>query len=278
MKFWEELKLQYKIGDIGQKLIFINVVVFIISIPFFYRFKIGIFDYPEYLALSGSWKNALLFFYTFFTYMFFHAGFMHLLFNMIYLHFITRLYLTLFNDKQFLFNYIIGGIFSGIIYLLFSTLFLNYGTLVGASAAILSLLFTLVFYAPNMSVRLLLIGTVKLWHIGLFMFILDILNIGLENTGGHISHLSGVLFGFLNYLLIKNGKDLSKTFSIKKKNKYFKKVYSNKSIIINDKKEAPEISTNTITQKKIDDILDKISTSGYDSLTKEEKEFLFKQQ
>src|SRR5690606_33509273 len=107
-----------------------------------------------------------------------------------------------------------GAIFSGLVYVLAYTLFsLGDAILVGASASIMAVLFATVTYAPLMTVRLLLIGYVKLWHIALAILVIDILQIGLNNTGGHISHLAGALFGFLFVTLLKQGVDLTKFIS-----------------------------------------------------------------
>jgi hypothetical protein len=105
-----------------------------------------------------------------------------------------------------------------------------------------------------------------------------------ENMGGHISHLSGALFGFIFIKLLQNGTDLSKGVSrffgffanLFQKNKTtpFKKVHKNYTKPV--EKSIPKIITKDKSQQQIDEILDKISQSGYDSLTKEEKEFLFK--
>jgi hypothetical protein len=102
--------------------------------------------------------------------------------------------------------------------------------------------------------------------------------------GGHISHLSGAFFGFIFIKLLQNGTDLSKIVSSvlhfftnlfkKSTTTPFKKVHKNynKPLI----KTASKIVAKDKSQQQIDEILDKISQSGYDSLTKEEKEFLFK--
>ena len=154
--------------------------------------------------------------------------------------------------------------------------------MVGASAAIMAILVAAATYAPYYQVRLLLIGTVKLWHIAIVFIALDLIYASAENTGGHIAHLAGSLFGFLYIRLLQNGTDLSKGVSVildgvanvfkPKKSTPFKKVHRNP--VQSSKRNAAK--PKDITQQQIDDILDKISKSGYDSLTKEEKEFLFK--
>ena len=209
---------------------------------------------------------------------------MHLFFNMMVLNFSSRLFLTFFTQKQYLGLYLLSAIFAGLCFV--GTFYLLHQTssMVGASAAIMALLVATTTYQPLMEIRLLLIGNVKLWHITAVLLILDLLQIQIDNTGGHIAHLSGAFFGFIFIKFLQNGIDLSNIVSFlidfftnlfnEKKSTPFKKVHVNpkkptikkqSTIVVKDK-----------TQKQIDEILDKISQSGYDSLTTEEKEFLFK--
>lgn len=288
MTILDDIKQQYRYGGLVQKLIFWNIGVFIVSIIFFRNFSLGVFVYPKWMGLSSNWEVALPYFWTFLTYSFFHGGFWHLVFNMIVLNFSGRLFLTYFTERQLLGTYVLGAIFPGIVYVLAYTFFpLGNALLVGASASIMAILFATVSYAPLMTIRLLLIGYVKLWHIAAVILVLDILQIGLNNTGGHISHLAGAFFGYMFIFLLKRGADLSKVtnfvFSIFSKNKNrknytpFKKVHVNKTPKSNSRAANNSANTKDINQKKIDEILDKISRSGYDSLTKEEKDFLFQQ-
>lgn len=284
MNILDDIKQQYKSGGINQKLIFWNIGLFLLSLIFFYKFKAGVFLYPDWLALSSNYPTSFVFVWTFITYSFFHGGVLHLLFNLIVLNFSGRLFLTFFSEKQLLGVYLLGAVFAGVIYVLAYTIVPELGNalLVGASASIMAILFATVTYSPLMTVRLLLVGYVKLWHIAAVILVLDILQIGLTNTGGHISHLAGALFGFLFVILLRQGTDLTKIVnritglfskSKKTKKKYmpFKEVHINKKPTYKAKVEKDK------NQQQIDEILDKISHSGYDSLTKEEKEFLFRQ-
>ena len=215
--------------------------------------------------------------------MFLHGSFLHLLFNMLVLHFSGRLFLTYFTGRQLLGLYLLGGVFAGFVFLI-SYYFLGmYSVLVGASGAIMAVLIATATYAPYMLLRIPLIGTVKLWQVTFVIVLLDLIQLPLNNTGGHLAHLGGALFGFIYVKLLQNGTDLSKgisklqdgiegLFSPKKKTP-FKKVHKNTYQKTTFTKTTQE---KDINQKKIDDILDKISKSGYDSLSKEEKEFLFK--
>ncbi|MFE3870924.1 rhomboid family intramembrane serine protease [Flavobacterium sp. ZS1P70] len=284
MSIIDDLKLQYKLGGIAQRLIYWNVSCFLISLIFFYQFKLGAFDFPSWIALSSEPSNFIFKPWTFLTYSFFHDGFWHLFFNMMVLNFSSSLFLTFFTPKQFLGLYILSGIFAGIAFVA-GYYFLNLSaSIVGASAAIMAVLVAATTYHPLMNVRLLLIGNVKLWHITFVIVLLDLMQFRLENTGGHISHLSGALFGFIFIKLLENGIDLSKIISrvldffanifTKSPSTPFKKVHKNYSRPV--EKSVSRIIKKDKAQQQIDEILDKISQSGYDSLTKEEKEFLFK--
>ncbi|WP_309640808.1 rhomboid family intramembrane serine protease [Flavobacterium sp.] len=286
MNILDDLKLQYKLGGFEQKLIYWNCGVFLLSILFFYRFKLGFFDYPTWIALSSNSMEVLYKPWTLLTYFFFHAGFFHLLFNMMVLNFAGRLFLTFFSQKQLLGLYLLSGIFAGLaftfIYKLLSPE--SNSAIVGASGAIMAILVATATYSPFMNLRLLLIGNVKLWQLTFVILLLDLIQIFTENTGGHIAHLSGAFFGFLYIKLLQNGTDLSKIVSFitdgisgglnTKKATPFKKVHRNYNTKPAEK--VSKIVTKDKTQQQIDEILDKISKSGYDSLTKDEKEFLFK--
>ena len=280
----DDIKLQYKIGGIANKMIYWNVGLFILSIPLFYQFTIGFFDYPTWLAVSSEPMTAIYKPWSLITYAFFHQGFMHLFFNMMVLHFSSRLFLTFFTQKQYLGLYLLSAVFAGLVYVL-SFYILGFSSyMVGASAAVMGILVAATTYQPLMEIRLLLIGNVKLWHITGVLLLLDLLQIQLGNTGGHIAHLSGAFFGFIYIKLLQNGTDLSRIVTSvidffanlfsPKKTTPFKKVHVNPKKPVT--KQAGKIVTKDKTQQQIDEILDKISQSGYDSLTAEEKEFLFR--
>jgi hypothetical protein len=203
---------------------------------------------------------------------------------MMVLNFASRLFLTFFTQKQYLGLYLLSAIFAGLCFVGSFYVLHKSSAMVGASAAIMALLVATTTYQPLMNIRLMLIGNVKLWHITAVLLILDLLQIQLDNTGGHIAHISGAFFGFLYIKLLQNGTDLSRIVNAvieffvslfqKKKSTPFKRVH------VNPKQPAVKRESKIVakdkTQQQIDEILDKISKSGYDSLTAEEKEFLFK--
>jgi membrane associated rhomboid family serine protease len=274
MNILNEIKQQYKLGDVPQKLIFINILVFILC-AFFFSFVSNQFQYPNWLALSSDYKEVISFPWTLFTYGFLHSETIHLIFNLIFLYFISRLFYTYFNTRQFLTVYFFGSIFAGLIFVAYGYFF-NYSNLiVGASASIMAIFIAVATYVPYYSLRLPLIGYVKIWHLAVLYVFIDVAQLLSENTGGHIAHLSGSLVGFVFAMLMKRGIDISAVFDFKKKKSTtFKKVYKNKS---EKKYQSVRVSHVNFTQRQIDEILEKISKSGYDSLTKEEKEFLFKE-
>lgn len=281
MSILDDLKMQYKIGGIVSKLIFWNVGVFIVSLVFFYQFKNGGFHFPSWLALSSNIINFIKSPWTVVSYMFVHAGFFHLLFNLIVLNFSGRLFTTFFTERQLFGVYVLGGIFSGIAFVLLYSLLGTSAVLVGASGAIMAILVATAVYAPYMEIRLALIGKVKLWHIAAVLLVIDLIQLPVQNSGGHLAHLAGALFGFIYVKLLQNGTDLSKLISSlqdflenlrKPKQKTpFKKVHKNQNYT-----QSNATNSKTEYQQRIDDILDKISQSGYESLSKYEKEYLFK--
>jgi membrane associated rhomboid family serine protease len=279
----DDIKLQYKIGGTANRLIYWNVGAFLVSIIFFYSFRNMQFDYPNWISIAHNPVIVLLRPWTLLTYAFLHASFWHLFFNMLMLNFSCRLFLTFFTQKQLLGLYLLSAIFGGLVFSLSYFVIGLTGNLVGASAAIIAVLVATTSYSPLMEVRLFLLGNVKLWHLTGVILLLYLLQIGFANTGGHIAHFAGAFFGYIYIVLLKRGTDLTSGVSSfidfianlfnKKDSTKFRKVY------VNPKKQAEKresrIVTKDKTQQQIDEILDKISKSGYDSLTKEEKEFLF---
>lgn len=290
MNLIEDLKFQYKIGNVGVRLIFWNLIFFAVPEIFFalaQLFHVNI-DYLSYISLSTNWSDLGWKPWSILSYAFFHFGIIHLVFNMLMLHFTSRLFLTFFTQKQLFGVYLLSAVFSGLVFLLgyhYLPMLVNVSTtMVGASGAIMAVLIATTTYQPFMNIRLALFGKVKLWQIAVLFLFLDLIQLPMNNTGGHIAHLSGAFFGYIYIKLLQNGTDLSKIVNAildfftsmfgKRQATPFKKVH------VNPKKTAvrrvSKIVVKDKTQQQLDEILDKISQSGYDSLTNEEKEFLFK--
>lgn len=275
----DDLKMQYKFGGITQKLIYLNIACFLISYVVFGLLQFANIDinFLQYVSLSSNPMDLLWKPWSIISYSFFHSDFFHIFFNLIILNFSSQLFLTFFNEKQLLGLYLLAAVFSGVVFV-FSFYLMNIiSPIVGASGAIMAILVATTTYQPLMNVRLLLVGNVRLWHVTVVILLLDLMQIQSDNSGGHIAHLAGAFFGFIFIKLLQNGIDLSRILNNpfqKSRRAPFKKVHKNYP------KSAPKPSSRIVvkdkTQQQIDEILDKISQSGYDCLTQEEKEFLFK--
>lgn len=288
--FIADLKNQYKNGSALIKLIFINVAVFLVVnviglLLYFFNVENGIGQVINWLALPSDVTKLLYQPWTIFTYMFLHEEIFHLLFNMLVLYFGGQIFLQFLNNKKLVSTYLLGGLSGGLLYvLLFNVLpvFEQISPLsvaLGASASVMAVLIAAATYVPNFVVRLIFLGNVKLKYIALVYVVLDMISILKGNAGGHIAHLGGALFGFIYILQLQKGNDfttgfnrfldyLKNLFSFKRKMKVvYKSPKSRDDKEFNAQKKA--------NQQKIDAILDKISKSGYDSLTGEEKAILF---
>ncbi|WP_395043078.1 rhomboid family intramembrane serine protease [Flavobacterium sp.] len=286
----QDLKLQYKIGGIAIRLIFWNLLLFIIAEIVFALLKLftPAINYIEFVSLSSNGIDLLWKPWSIISYAFFHSGAIHLILNMLMLFYVGRLFTTFFTQKQLLGTYILSAIFSGFVYIIgYTFLPALVGVtveMVGASGAIMAILFATVTYQPFMDVRLFGVFKLQLWQIAFLFIFIDLVQLPMNNTGGHIAHLAGALFGFIYIKLLIKGTDLSSIITNiidfvvnlfqTNKSKPFKKVHVNpKKPTI---KAQSKIVTKDKTQQQIDEILDKIGQSGYDSLTADEKEFLFK--
>ena len=277
MSVLDDLKLRYQQGTIVQKLIYINVGIFALTLLtsiFFGLYRSESTFFTEWFALESDLDSWFTKPWSIFSYGFLHGGFLHLLFNMIALHFIGNLFIDYFTQKQLLTFYISGTFFGGLLYMLsysYFPLFADSNSiLVGSSAGVSAIFMGIAAYIPNFEFKVPLIGFVKLWIFAAIWIGFDILGLIGPNAGGHFAHLGGSLFGFL-YVNNASNRPLhlfDAFFNLfKSKKKPLRTVY----------KSPQKKQTKTDQQKKIDSILDKISKSGYDSLSKEEKEFLFKQ-
>src|SRR5690606_11484933 len=281
------LAYQYKIANVVVKLIAINAVIFLLVSLGSFFFSIS----PQYLSrwfvLSDDFDTLLFRPWSLITYGFLHFGFFHILFNMLLLYWFGQFVLNLFNGKRLLTIYLLGALFGGLLFVLSYNFFPVFsesrGYLIGASGAVTAIMIFIATYTPNTEVRLFTF-TIKLWHIALVLFLLDLVRIPTSgNAGGLMAHVGGAIFGFVYATQLAKGNDIGKWFENfmdwvanifkPQKKKPFKKVHRTTQ-------SAPQRSkpkeAKTDHQKKVDGILDKIGKSGYESLTKEEKDFLFK--
>ena len=270
MSFINDIKRAYNQANTVEKLIYIQVATFI---PFLIARNFII----NWFTLKPSLEVFLTQPWTILTYGFFHGSFIHVLFNLLFLYYVGNLFLNFFTTKQFINYFLFGILAGGIAFLLMAPP----GFLIGSSAGIMAVLVGLTTKIPNYEIRLNLIGGVKLWVITAIYVGVSIVGLDGTNPGGNMAHLGGALIGFLYTKQLEKGNDIGRFLEMiinsianlfKPKNKKPLRTVHKKNNI----KRKPSYKEENAKQKKIDGILDKISKSGYESLTKEEKEFLFK--
>lgn len=277
---------QFNQFSIVLKIIVLNTLIFLIVYLGSFFFKLSPANFVSWFVLPTSSIEFIYQPWSFLTYAFLHAGFWHLFWNMYLLYWFGLYVLNLFTSKRFLTIYLLGAISGGFFYVLAFNLFPVFNdinsNLMGASAAVLAIVIFIATYTPNAMVRIFTFQ-IKLWQIGLTMVLLDLFQLPSSgNAGGLIAHMGGAAFGYFYASQLKKGNDIGIWFenlmdSIlnlfkSKKYKHFRKVHRTKQSVRKKTKPSP---TNE-HQIKIDRILDKIGKSGYDSLTKTEKDFLFK--
>jgi hypothetical protein len=189
------------------------------------------------------------------------------------------------GSKRILPVYIYGGLIGAVLalaaYHLIPT-FSQYAPadfMVGASAGVMAIVLAAATMVPDYLLHLFILGPVRLKYIALFVVVLDLIGVTyFDNAGGHLSHLGGAIFGYIFIAQLKKGRDFSAGFNSLLSRA--KKLFSRQSKIkVVHKRSVSDEDYNLkrkIKQEEIDSILDKISTSGYESLTKQEKEILFK--
>jgi membrane associated rhomboid family serine protease len=289
MALIDDLKRNFKQGSYLIKLIYINIAIFVIcfvintiyslstgfKLDSFYRYWLG-FPADFGLLLAHPW--------TVITYMFMHADIWHILFNLLWFYWFGIIFLQYLSHKQLLSLYIIGGICGAALFAISYSFFdvfrseSHEANLIGASASIMTIVIAISTIVPDYTLNLLFLGQLKLKYIALFTIIIDFISIPYGNAGGYISHLGGALFGFVYAVQYKKGKDYLSGFS-SFLDKFFSIFKPHKKMKVGYKKPVDDFEYNrrkVDNQKEMDRILDKIAKGGYDSLTREEKDFLFR--
>lgn len=288
------IKASFQQGSSLTRLIYINCGIFL-ALKIIYVLFILIGAPKDFYSIALEWIGVpadveyLLYRpWTLITYMFTQFEFLHLLFNMLWLYWFGSFFLNYFTERQLTGVYILGGLAGALLYIAAYNLFPYFNQItrlsswaIGASASVMAIVFAVCTYLPQHKVYIFLIGPVKLIYLALFTALIDLLSIQYGNAGGHIAHLGGALFGWIFVLGIRANKDFSsgigniwdklKALFLPKKKmrvKYKKKVSQMNDREYNEYKRRQD--------DRINIILDKISKFGYESLTREEKEILFK--
>jgi membrane associated rhomboid family serine protease len=299
MSMIDEIKDSLRKGNILYLLIFINVAVFLILGLLFVFIRLftsgtsldelkGVFNDSilTYLMVPNIPGELLYRPWTIITYMFTHFNLWHILFNMLVLYWFGRIFLQYLTTKQLLSTYIIGGLSGAVLYILFINVFPGLqeylgGSMLGASASIMAIVIAIAVYVPDYTLNMLFIGPVRLKYIALGFVLIDVLMIASDNAGGNIAHLGGAIYGYVFISRLKKGSDMGNWLTI-----FLDKLAGlfipRPKLNVTYRKSTKHVSDEEYNrskleqQREVDRILDKIAKAGYESLTKQEKETLFK--
>lgn len=286
--WWLGVKQFFRSKSLLSRLILINIIVWAVMFVAEILVHVGAFLMgskfslmplmDDFLAFHSDYWLVLTRPWTIVTSLFVHGGFWHLFFNMLCLYVFGQIFLSYRNEKQLLATYLIGGVCGNLIYLLAYHTFPVFAPVadisccVGASGAIMAILFAITIFRPNHSIGLLFVGQIPLKWLAAFFIFIDLIGLMGGNAGGHFSHLGGAMYGSLIALYWLYGKRLFQ-FKSKVKVKAPKKpkfAYSSKSDT-----QTSSASQKEKDEKRIEVILDKIAKEGYGGLTAEEKDFLY---
>jgi membrane associated rhomboid family serine protease len=269
MSFIQNISQTFRQQGRLAQLMIINVALFLtINISL----HIAHVNLVPYLGLPIGDTEFLYKFWTLFTYMFSHESLGHVFFNMLLFYFTAQLFFLILGEKKLLYVYVMSGLAGAFILILLGIIFpasFSNSILIGASAAVMGVVMVMAIYAPNFNVSLWGIINMPYKYFALLTFILSTVIDFSMNTGGKISHIGGALFGLTYGYLLKKGTDLSDFSFLTKKGNKLKVVSHNKTNTSNYS------SNENSGEKRMNELLDKISKSGYDSLTKKEKDELF---
>ncbi|WP_025764009.1 rhomboid family intramembrane serine protease [Dyadobacter tibetensis] len=231
--------------------------------------------------------------WTIITYFFAHEDIFHILFNMLFLYWFGRLIDEYLGAKRVVALYLLGGIAGGLVYIVIYNLLpffqnsIQGSGMLGASAAAFSVAVGAATLLPNYTFNLIFLGPIRIKFIALFYIILSLAQTIGPNAGGNLAHLGGALVGFIFVKMLQNGTDLGTPIyslmnfwsNLFRKKPTMRVTYRQKEVHRATNVYAETTSSASVempNQGEIDHILDKISKSGYESLTKEEKQKLFK--
>jgi membrane associated rhomboid family serine protease len=283
------------------KLILVNVAVFLIFLVLNIIFSLS--QYTGYynavmaqVALPAHFATFIVKPWTLLTNFFVHQSIWHLLFNMLFLYWFGRLVEEYLGSKRLISLYILGGLAGGILFLLmynvlpYFAISLSRSTLIGASGAIFAVILGAATLLPDYTFFILLLGPIRIKYIAAFYVVLSMVELLGNNAGGNIAHLAGALVGFGFIKALRRGYDWgAPIMSILD---FFDNLTSKRQLPTRLPERAKTATATTIRkynvaqqstatsefpdQDDVDSILDKISKSGYASLTREEQQILYK--
>ncbi|MEL6864965.1 MAG: rhomboid family intramembrane serine protease [Bacteroidota bacterium] len=301
---WDDLKREFSTGNMVTRLIIINVSFFVLInlIKILLRGFSGFgelqyySDVLHFFCISSSMWHNLTHPWALLTNMFLHEGFWHILWNMLFLYWFGRIVGDFIGNHRILPLYLLGGLVGGLVFILTANV-LSYGIAgdrfaLGASGAVMAIVVASATISPDYIMRLLFIGDVRLKYIVAVLLFLDMIGIANDaNTGGHFAHLGGAFFGWVFVRQLQEGNDWSAPVNrlFDKINSFFERLRSGSRkarrprVVYRNKDKAKRGGAYAVSdtevdlshQEQLDAILDKIKKNGYESLSSEEKEFLF---
>jgi len=274
----EDIKKAWNKRDNGLiKIILINIIVFV-SINFV-QVILTISGLSSFftlfinkLMLPASLGTFILQPWSIITYFFLHMSFMHILWNMLFLYWFGKIIYDNIGNNALISLYVLGGIIGGLFYMAIYNIIPYYGDrvseslMLGASAGVFSVVVGSATLMPNYTFHLLLIGPVRIKYIALFYVLLSFFDVAGTNAGGEIAHLGGAFIGYIFIRQLQNGINIGEGII------NFLNLFNEKK---KEKRNKFQKESDETTQDEVDKILDKISESGYSSLTSKEKERLF---
>ena len=285
MALKDQIRFRVQQMNSAEKLILLNIICFIFPLflkTLFFLFAIPYGTFISFFELSSDWRTLFFRPWSIVTYSFIHSGFFHLFWNMYLLYFSSRLFLNLFSVKIFLNVYFLAVVVGAFTFLFSYTLFPAFQnatpSMIGASAGVMGIFVFISTYSPDQEIRIIFFN-LKLRYLAIGFVLMDIIQIPYGNAGGHLAHLGGAGLGFLYAQRLQKGIDIglpferfiAKTTDLFKKKPTLRTVHKKKI----SRKTKSTVTSDTLHQKQIDSILDKISTSGYESLSQKEKDYLF---
>jgi membrane associated rhomboid family serine protease len=289
MGIWNEIVKTFRTGNNLIRLIYINIGVFLLItlisiIGFLLRNELSS-GLVSLLSVPADLKALLLRPWSLFTYMFTHKDILHILFNMLWLYWFGKIFLEYLDQRKLVAVYLLGGVSGAVLYVLSFNIFPAFTDLVGvsvaigASASVMAVVVAISAYVPDYSINLFLLGRIKIKYMALGIIILTSVVDFSVNSGGKLAHIGGALFGYFYTMGIRKGKDPGKGFNSILD--FFATLFRpRKKLKVTHKKPVTDLDYNRMkaeNQTRINSILDKISKGGYDSLTREEKEILFRE-
>lgn len=310
---WDDVKREFNYGNMVTRIIMVNVGVFIfVHLVHFFLWvsmqrsgtppSVLFQNFIHFFCVSADWKFLLTHPWGIVTHMFLHQGVFHILWNMLFLFWFGRIVGDFISNERVLPLYLLGGLAGAAMYLITENVYSTGSSFaLGASAAVMAIVVAAGTISPDYIVRLLFLGNIKLKYIVIFLVLLDIIAVPNSggNTGGAFGHLGGALFGFVFVRQLREGNDMAVPVNnffdriirfftnlfqpdpVRKGPRVVYKRPTKERVVKGNgggkaKKSAGSRHTDLSHQEQLDAILDKIKQTGYESLSPEEKEFLFK--